>query len=138
MSYQLVLCSVVLYVFTLPYMYMTEAPPVTCGTPRPPSNGSVNLGNQSLPYAGTTVTFQCNDGLFPNDARNTTCTDMSGMGEWVPDPADLDCRINPGKYCKIFYSYCGILLILCYGHTSPSVKLKQFKYTPFSQLQCPR
>ena len=79
---------------------MTEAPPVICGPPQPPSNGSVNIGNQPLPYyaEGTTFTFQCDDGLFPNDTRNTTCTDMSGLGEWDPDPADLDCEINPGKY----------------------------------------
>ena len=78
---------------------MTEAPTVTCGTPQSPSNGSVNIGNQSPPYAeGTTVTFQCDDGLFPNDTRNTTCTDMLGMGEWDPDPAYLDCGINPGQY----------------------------------------
>ena len=79
---------------------MTEALRVTCGTPQPPSNGSVKFGNQPLQYyaEGTTVTFQCDDGLFPNDVRSTTCTDMSGLGEWVPDPADLDCEITPGKY----------------------------------------
>ena len=78
---------------------MTEAPRVICGPPQPPSNGSVNFGNQSAPYSeGATVTFQCDDGLFPNDTRNTTCTDMSGIGEWVPDPADLTiCREAPGE-----------------------------------------
>ena len=78
---------------------MSEAPPVTCEPPQPPSNGSVNIGNQSLPSARrTTVPTQCADGLFPTDIRITTCMVMAGMGEWVTDPADLVCAINPGKY----------------------------------------
>ena len=57
---------------------MVEAPPITCGPPQPPSNGSVNFGNQSPPYVeGTTVTIQCDDGLFPN-AMTATCTDKLG------------------------------------------------------------
>ena len=73
---------------------MTEAPPVTCGTPQPPSNGRVSFGNQSPPYAeGTTVTFQCDDGLFPIDTRTTTC-EQSGL--WEPNPGNLTCRERPG------------------------------------------
>ena len=79
---------------------MAEAPPIICGSPQPPVNGSVNFGNQSPPYyvQGTTVTFQCDDGLFPNDAMTATCTDMSGRGEWDTNPADLTCREKPGMF----------------------------------------
>ena len=76
---------------------MAAAPPIICGSPQPPSDGSVNFGNQSPPYVqGTTVTFQCDDGLFPNDTMTATCRDMSGMGEWDPNPVDLTCRERPG------------------------------------------
>ena len=78
---------------------MAAAPPTTCGLPPPPSNGSVGFGNQSPPYVqGTTIIFQCDDGLFPNDTMITTCRDMSGRGEWDPNPADLTCRKKPGIY----------------------------------------
>ena len=74
-----------------------EAPPILCGPPLSPSNGSVNMGNQSPPYAeGTTVTFQCDDGLFPRGTVTATCTDMLGTGEWDPNPADLTCSEIPG------------------------------------------
>ena len=80
---------------------MAAAPPITCESPQPPSNGSVNFGNQSPPYVqGTTVTFQCEDGLFPNDAMTATCNEMSGMGEWEPNPAYLVCRGSPGRLIK--------------------------------------
>ena len=79
---------------------MTEAPPsILCGFPPPPSNGSVNSGNQSPPYVeGTIVTFQCDDGLFPNDTMTATCRNLSGTGEWEPNPADVVCRIEPGDF----------------------------------------
>ena len=81
---------------------MAEAPPIICGSPQPPSHGSVNLGNQSPPYVQeTTVTFQCDDGLFPNDTMTATCTDMSGTGEWNPNPANLICRVVPGRLIKL-------------------------------------
>ena len=80
---------------------MAAAPPITCGPPSPPSNGSVDFGNQSPPYVeGTIVTFQCDNGLFPNDTMAATCTDMSGTGEWEPNPADLICRGAPGRLIK--------------------------------------
>ena len=77
---------------------MAAAPPITCESPQPPSDGSVNFGNQSPPYVqGTTVTFQCDAGLFPNDTMAATCRDMSGRGEWEPNPANLICRGAPGR-----------------------------------------
>ena len=85
---------------------MAEAPPVTCGSPQPPSNGSVDFGNQTQLYVqGTAVTFQCDDGLFPNDKMITTCTDMLGRGEWDPNPADLICRKKPGIYICTLYKF---------------------------------
>ena len=80
---------------------MAAAPPIACGSPQLPSNGSVDFGNQSPPYVeGTIVTFQCGNGLFPNETMNTTCRDISGMGEWNPNPADLICRGAPGRLIK--------------------------------------
>ena len=78
---------------------MTEAPPVICGPPQPPSNGSVNTGIQSLPHyaEGTTVTFQCDDGLFPNDTRSIACGERLGLVECLIDLVESECEINLGK-----------------------------------------
>ena len=80
---------------------LITAPLVLCGLPQSPLNGSLGSHLPTSPL-GTTVTFQCDDGLFPNDTGNTTCTDMSGMGEWVPDPAELVCRKRPGEMPIMF------------------------------------
>ena len=71
---------------------------IICGSPQPPSSGSVNFGNQSPYVQGTTVNFQCDDGLFPNGTMTTTCRNMSGRGEWDTNPADLTCREKPGLF----------------------------------------
>ena len=63
--------------------------PVLCSVPQSPVNGSVD-GWSSL-HVGTEVTYRCNDGLFPTGVITSTCTNVGGRGEWVPDPAHLMC-----------------------------------------------
>ena len=48
---------------------------------------------QSPHPLGSEVTYRCDDGLFPTSVMTSTCTDVGGRGEWVPDPAQLVCRV---------------------------------------------
>ena len=58
----------------------------------PPLNGSVS--DHSIPAVpGTTVTFHCDDGLFPTGTMNATCL---ASGEWDRRPGDIVCREEPG------------------------------------------
>ena len=72
---------------------------VDCGQPEFPSNGVVSAVSSTT--EGATVTFQCEEGLFPSDTITSTC---SSTGLWTPNPADeeLEC-ITSGmllvKYC---------------------------------------
>ena len=69
---------------------------VDCGQPEIPSNGVVSdLFNTT---EGATVTFQCEEGLFPSDPITSTC---SSTGQWSPNPADVQCNI-PGWYNYFF------------------------------------
>ena len=68
---------------------------VLCSVPQSPVNGNVN-GHPTLhPLlyldVGSEVTYHCDDGLFPTGVMTSTCTDVGGRGEWVPDPAQLMC-----------------------------------------------
>ena len=51
---------------------------------------------------GSEVTYHCDDGLFPTSVMTSTCTDVGGRGEWVPDPAQLMCRV-PGRPDPVLY-----------------------------------
>ena len=64
--------------------------PDLCDVPQPPVNGSIS-GQSSLLPVGSEVTYHCDDGLFPTGVMTSTCTDVGGRGEWVPDPAQLMC-----------------------------------------------
>ena len=44
-----------------------------------------------------------------------TCTDMSGMGEWDPIPADLVCRTEPGDLLLQFLAHGFGMLLLAYS-----------------------
>ena len=68
--------------------------PDLCGVPQPPVNGSVGGQSPLLPV-GSEITYRCDDGLFPTGVMTSTCTDVGGRREWVPDPAQLMCRV-PG------------------------------------------
>ena len=65
---------------------------VDCGQPEFPSNGVVSAVSSTT--EGATVTFQCEEGLFPLDSITSTC---SSTGQWTPNPADVQCNI-PGRY----------------------------------------
>lgn len=66
---------------------------VFCGVPESPRDGSLGSYLPSSPQ-GTTVTFQCNDGLFPSSTVLAVCDEL---GEWRPNPADHSCSPRPGR-----------------------------------------
>ncbi len=58
----------------------------------------------TLPLSlGSTVTYRCDEGLFPPDVRTSTCTDVEGRGEWVENPGSLVCREREAR-CTIIPS----------------------------------
>ena len=63
---------------------------VDCGQPE--FNSVVS--NVSSTTEGATMTFKCDEGLFPSDPITSTC---NSTGQWTPDPADVQCR-TPGMY----------------------------------------
>ena len=91
MDYSLVCCLLLLPL-------SSSAPPVTCDPPGAPSNGTVNSTDQQSYNEGSTVTFQCDPGLFPLGVMNATCTSVGQTGVWVPyDPGSIVCRPFPSK-----------------------------------------
>ena len=73
-----------------------------CSAPESPLGGSVS--NQFLLHpVGSEVTYCCNDGLFPTGSVMTsTCTDVGGRGEWIPDPAQLVCKALGMQFPVLF------------------------------------
>ena len=91
MDYGLVCCLLLLPL-------SSSAPPVTCDPPGAPFNGTVNTTDQQSYTEGSTVTFQCDPGLFPLGVMNATCTIQGQTGVWVPyDPGSIVCRTSPGE-----------------------------------------
>ena len=83
------------YIHHFPLFICPVASPILCGLPQSPLNGSLGSHSTTSPL-GTIVTFQCDEGLLPNNTMTTTCRDVLETGEWEPNPADLVCRIEPG------------------------------------------
>ena len=56
-----------------------------------PSTGNVTVSNTT---EGAMATFQCEEGLIPAGLITSTCTDtgLTGGGQWLPDPQDVQCR----------------------------------------------
>ena len=48
----------------------------------------VVIHNYTTTFEGSSITFTCKDGLFPNDTITATCT---GEGHWTTDPATYMC-----------------------------------------------
>ena len=48
----------------------------------------VVIHNYTTTFEGSSITFTCEDGLFPNDTITATCT---GEGHWSPNPATYMC-----------------------------------------------
>ena len=61
------------------------SPPVDCGPPDNPQNGSVV--NYTDTTDGSEVFYSCNPGLVPVMGMRAVCT---GNG-WSPNPANLSC-----------------------------------------------
>ncbi len=78
----------------LKLILISPAPPMNCTDPlSPPQNGTIS--DPSVPaIPGTQVTYQCNDGLFPEGVINTTCL---ATGEWNMIPGEIVCRNEPSK-----------------------------------------
>ena len=68
--------------------FLFYSPPVDCGSPCSPQNGSVTS------YTGTTngslAFYSCDPGLVPVMGMRAVCT---GNG-WSPNPADLSCSVG--------------------------------------------
>ena len=48
----------------------------------------VVIHNYTTTFEGSSITFTCEDGLFPNHTITATCT---GEGHWTTDPATYMC-----------------------------------------------
>ena len=81
----------------------TPSPPVNCETPEQPVNGSVSVEGQAPHPLRSMVTYHCDDGFLPTAVMTSTCTDVGGRGEWVPNPAQLMCRA-PGRSNESLYT----------------------------------
>ena len=65
---------------------------VDCGSPAFPPTTNATVGAVASTAEGATVTFQCADGLIPPDPMNITCIRINNMGQWTPDPAEVQCH----------------------------------------------
>ena len=66
---------------------LTLRPPVDCGVPDPPVNGSF-VGSIEATVENSMIFYRCDDGLFPMINLSSTC-DSNGM--WNPNPRDQSC-----------------------------------------------
>ena len=57
-----------------------------CGPPV--AGDGVVIHNYTTTFEGSSITFTCEDGLFPNVNITATCT---GEGNWTTDPATYMC-----------------------------------------------
>ena len=64
-----------------------------CGPPE--AGDGVVIHNYTTTFKGSSITFTCEDGIFPNVNITATCT---GEGHWNPDPATYMCKDAIGKY----------------------------------------
>ncbi|XP_064401761.1 complement receptor type 1-like [Halichondria panicea] len=76
---------------------LTTPPSMNCAASlSPPQNGTIS--DHSVPaIPGTQVTFQCDDGLFPEGTMTATCL---ATGEWDSNPEEIVCR-NESIYCTL-------------------------------------
>ncbi len=74
---------------------MHAGPPMRCTVQLdPPQNGTID--NHSVPaIPATQVTFQCDNGLFPEEIMTATCL---ATGEWDKNPGEIICG---GKFIFI-------------------------------------
>ena len=75
--------------------YRTFLPPVSCGMPRAPENGSIENIQGISTVGGAQIIFRCNPRYVPVGWMSATCVSPDGLsvlGTWTPDPADLMCN----------------------------------------------
>ena len=60
----------------------------------------MSVEGQSPHPLGSNITYSCEDRLLPIGVLTSTCTDVGKRGLWVPDPAQLMCRV-PGMLCTV-------------------------------------
>ena len=62
---------------------------VDCGAPLfPPNSTNTTVSGTT---EGAMATFQCEEGLIPSGPTTSTCTDTETGGQWLPNPADIQC-----------------------------------------------
>ena len=61
------------------------SPPVDCGSPVTPQNGTV--ANHTSTTNGSVIFYSCGPGLVPVGRMRAVCT----RNGWDPNPADLNC-----------------------------------------------
>lgn len=66
---------------------LTSPPPVDCGVPDPPVNGSF-VGSLTDTTEDSIVFYKCDHGLFPMQNLSSVC---GGDGMWNPNPRDQSC-----------------------------------------------
>ena len=62
---------------------------MNCTAPLPPPQNGTIIDNSVPAIPGTQVTFQCDDGLFPEGIMTATCL---ATGEWDRNPGEIVCR----------------------------------------------
>ena len=78
------------------FVFFLSPAPVVCNIPSPPINGSFTGDTASSQRSvGSTITFQCDAGLFPVGSLTATCTDD---GLWMPNPATFPCTVKQRKH----------------------------------------
>ena len=67
------------------------SPPVNCGIPVAPTNGSIVTVPSTL--GGTEILYRCDTGFVPTGNMTAVCTSdgISPNGTWTPKPATIVC-----------------------------------------------
>ena len=75
----------------------------------PPQNGTIS--DHSVPaIPGTQVTFQCDDGLFPEEIMTAICL---ATGEWDRNPEEIVCRNESSKLPMVlWFSVLNLIIFL--------------------------
>ena len=68
------------------------APPVTCGVPSTPADGSFVGSVANTSPVGTLIHFRCDDGLFPMGNLSSVC---GSDGVWSLNPEEIVCIVLP-------------------------------------------
>ena len=73
---------------------MYHLPPVDCGVPHVPGNGTIENIQSISTVGGVQIVFRCNSRYVPAGRMSAACMSPDGIsadGTWTPNPADLVC-----------------------------------------------